>query len=524
MICIKESARGLPHQVRLSQTPMGTASEKSPKISKMIDEAFTLIALALATLLLGTLINLAASWLSPAAAPVEPLRTRREPASRTRPAAVAGTVAPAPRASATAAGWACAVRFDGPDQEHVVNGRTFSSGAAAATAVTAAVEAGAGAHGAPLPPPAHAMRAPPGEEAAIQCFGHTLRLQPGGGGVQYSIDSAPPVQSRSRSATLDVACAAGLALNSAARRPDHITLSPSAVCLGDRCVPWKRASKAKAAAAPPAPERVQAAGQAAPAPAGPQPTFLEQHSATLVYSGGATVPCNAVRGKVLALYFSAHWCPPCRKFTPALVEWFSRVMAAPVDTPLSLVFVSRDRNAAQFADYLKQMRGALAVPFANGQARDELADIFGVASIPSLLLVDHRGVVIRDDGRTLVQRDPDGAGFPWTRRPLHELRGVPVTPRAQPAPAIAVGPRELETSQVAVAVPSPLPRMMPLSSPEELERWRPGSNPAAVARPGRRHRAAPLGGDQPRLLVCHDMMGGYTEQVNPHHSPRARQG
>ena len=158
MICIKESARGLPHQVRLSQTPMGTASEKSPKISKMIDEAFTLIALALATLLLGTLINLAASWLSPAAAPVEPLRTRREPASRTRPAAVAGTVAPAPRASATAAGWACAVRFDGPDQEHVVNGRTFSSGAAAATAVTAAVEAGAGpmARRCPRPP----MRAP----------------------------------------------------------------------------------------------------------------------------------------------------------------------------------------------------------------------------------------------------------------------------------------------------------------------------------------------------------------------------
>ena len=45
---------------------------------------------------------------------------------------------------------------------------------------------------------------------------------------------------------------------------------------------------------------------------------------TLVKSDGSSVPADsALEGKDLVLYyFSAHWCPPCRQFTPLLKDFY----------------------------------------------------------------------------------------------------------------------------------------------------------------------------------------------------------
>ena len=64
----------------------------------------------------------------------------------------------------------------------------------------------------------------------------------------------------------------------------------------------------------------------------------------LIKADGTTVAANvALEGKVLVLiYFSAHWCPPCRGFTPVLKAFYEVLQCillnVSVTTSLFLIF------------------------------------------------------------------------------------------------------------------------------------------------------------------------------------------
>lgn len=63
----------------------------------------------------------------------------------------------------------------------------------------------------------------------------------------------------------------------------------------------------------------------------------------------------AGEGKVLGIYFSAHWCPPCRAFTPQLVEWYRKIKGGPNGSSFEIVFVSSDRDQGMFDEYFQEM-------------------------------------------------------------------------------------------------------------------------------------------------------------------------
>jgi thiol-disulfide isomerase/thioredoxin len=145
----------------------------------------------------------------------------------------------------------------------------------------------------------------------------------------------------------------------------------------------------------------------------------------LVTSAGASVANvgAAMGGKPIALYFSGHWCGPCRQFTPLLKEFYTSIKRE--GKPFELVFVSHDRSPQEFAEYFATMPWH-ALPFSTQgrQAAQRLVQKYRVSGVPTLVLFRdlETAEIITAEGRELVQQDPRGEAHPW-------LEGVEGPPR-----------------------------------------------------------------------------------------------
>lgn len=126
--------------------------------------------------------------------------------------------------------------------------------------------------------------------------------------------------------------------------------------------------------------------------------FYESLKGDLVrYSNGSVVHADeeATAGKkLIALYFSAHWCPPCRKFTPELVDFYNRV--APQHPEFEIIFVSYDRSAFAMQTYMREANMPWpAIDFGKIPEKDEVKKYAG-SGIPCLVLLDSTGKVLSD--------------------------------------------------------------------------------------------------------------------------------
>lgn len=63
------------------------------------------------------------------------------------------------------------------------------------------------------------------------------------------------------------------------------------------------------------------------------------------------------------------------------------------------------RSAESYGAYIESMPW-LSVPFQQASVRAELAQLYGIRGIPTLLLLDSNGHVITMDGRSEIVEDP----------------------------------------------------------------------------------------------------------------------
>lgn len=95
--------------------------------------------------------------------------------------------------------------------------------------------------------------------------------------------------------------------------------------------------------------------------------------------------------KYMLVYFSAQWCPPCRGFTPKLVEFVNTKRA---NDNFNLVFVSNDRTEQAMFKYMTEYKMPwVAVPFDRIKPSG-LQSAYGGNGIPNLVLVGPDGQVI----------------------------------------------------------------------------------------------------------------------------------
>jgi len=153
------------------------------------------------------------------------------------------------------------------------------------------------------------------------------------------------------------------------------------------------------------------------------PTFAEVMSdRVLVKNDGTEVPYASLSGKTIGVYFSAHWCPPCRGFTPELIKTYNKLKEQGKE--FEVIFASSDRDEAAFKEYFGEMPW-LALKYEERESKNKLSKLFGVGGIPSFHIMEHDGTVINNNGRGAVGGDPEGKEFPWHPKPVNDLAAGP---------------------------------------------------------------------------------------------------
>ncbi|KAF2324729.1 hypothetical protein GH714_016527 [Hevea brasiliensis] len=132
------------------------------------------------------------------------------------------------------------------------------------------------------------------------------------------------------------------------------------------------------------------------------------------------VQVSELEGKVVGLYFSANWHPPCRHFTEVLISAYQHLNSNGCN--FEVVFVSSDEDLDAFNTY-RALMPWLSIPFSDLETKKALDRKFNIEGIPCLIILqprDNKDEATLHDGVEILYRFGVQA-FPFTKQRLQEL-------------------------------------------------------------------------------------------------------
>ena len=123
-------------------------------------------------------------------------------------------------------------------------------------------------------------------------------------------------------------------------------------------------------------------------------THLKEYiSEPLYYADGDRFNTRQLNEKYTAFYFSAKWCPPCRAFTPKLVNFRNKH-----SDKFEVIFVSSDKSSGAQTDYMNSYNMPWPATQWRGTDSSNLSRKFGIRGIPALVVINSKGEVVSRRG------------------------------------------------------------------------------------------------------------------------------
>ncbi|CAE8726651.1 unnamed protein product [Polarella glacialis] len=116
-------------------------------------------------------------------------------------------------------------------------------------------------------------------------------------------------------------------------------------------------------------------------------------------TGKEVSPDSLVSCKLLGLYFSASWCPPCQHFVPILAKGYQQIREQYGAQSFEVVLVPLDSEEANWNTFISKMPW-LTIPLSQREAIVRLFTHFEISEAPRLIVIDPSSAeVISDNAR-----------------------------------------------------------------------------------------------------------------------------